>query len=396
MSATVDRPRILFVINSLAGGGAERVLLELIGASRDLAARYDIALALLDDEPRAYPVPDWLRVHQLDARSGLARSLAGFVKLARAERPALTLSFLTRANIVTVAAARLLGHRAIISERVNTSGHFGGGGRSAAVSKAMVRLAYPRADRVIAVSDGIAEDLAAHFGVAGGRIVTIANPVDAARIRAAAAEQVAPPVAGPYAIAISRLTANKNVMLPVEALAASGLDWPLVVLGQGPEREAILARAAALGIVDRVVMPGFAANPYPALKGASLYLSGSRAEGFPNGLVEALALGVPAIATNCRSGPAEILDERPREQIGGLTEGRHGILVPEDDVAAMAEAMRRLVDPTRAARYADAGPRRAADFGLDRARDRYWAEIEAVLGAGRDRRRATAAFGARG
>ena len=95
----LHRKRILFAINSLAGGGAERVLATLLAGSEPWRARYDIHLALLDDEPRAYDVPEWVELHQLDAGHKLLPSLTGLRALAGRLKPHATLSFLTRANI---------------------------------------------------------------------------------------------------------------------------------------------------------------------------------------------------------------------------------------------------------------------------------------------------------
>lgn len=371
--------RILFVINSLAGGGAERVLLELIGASQAFSAKYDISLVLLDDEKREYTPPAWLKIHQLNGRFKLIQSFSELLKLARAERPDLTLSFLTRSNIVSVAVARILGHKAVISERVNTSGHFPKGA-AAWLSRAMVRASYPRADRIIAVSGGIAEDLEQNFLVPSDRLVTIPNPVNSHRITLAAQEAPLLTMNGPYIVAVSRLSKNKNAILLVDALAASNLGLPLVILGQGPEHDEIKARAEALGIADRVVLAGFAANPYPIMRAASCYVSASNAEGFPNGLVEALALGIPVVATNCPSGPAEILAGARREEIAGVHIGANGILVPQNDVMGLAEGLQLALDPERAQTLRVAGPRRAADYSLDAARDRYWNVIEGSLG----------------
>jgi N-acetylgalactosamine-N,N'-diacetylbacillosaminyl-diphospho-undecaprenol 4-alpha-N-acetylgalactosaminyltransferase len=376
------RRRVLFVINSLAGGGAERVMTSLIAASADRRDRYDMALALIDDEPRHYPVPDWLEVHQLDGRMSLPRSIRAVERVTRRWQPDVTLSFLTRANIATTLAALLHRHPAIISERANTSGHFKPG-LSGRVAKGLIRATYPRATRMIAPSAGIAEDLVSAFGVRERRIATIANPVDAPRIRALAREAAAPPVAGRYAVAVARLAPSKNVGLLVDALAASGSDLSLVILGQGPERARIEARIAAHGLGDRVVMPGFVANPYPLVAGAACYLSASNGEGFPNGLVEALALGVPAAMTNCASGPSEILADMRRQDVPGLYEGRYGILVPPNHVDAMARAIAMVSEPARAEALAAAGPGRADEYSVEAATDRYWQVIEAALDARR-------------
>src|SRR3546814_13838119 len=95
----LHRKRILFAINSLAGGGAERVLATLLAGSEPWRARYDIHLALLDDEPRAYDVPEWVELHQLDARHRLLPSLAQLRALTGRLKPHEQPRFLTHANI---------------------------------------------------------------------------------------------------------------------------------------------------------------------------------------------------------------------------------------------------------------------------------------------------------
>ena len=200
-----DNKRIVFAINSLAGGGAERVLTTLLGGSAPWRNRYDIHLALLDDEPRAYPVPDWVQVHQLDARHKLLPSLRQMRALVDRLAPDATLSFLTRANVANAWAMAGRGRPWLISERVNTSAHLGKG-RGALASKAMVRIAYPRAAHVIAVSEGVVDDLADNFGVRRTRMSAIANPIDHDQIAALAAE----PPADMRARATPKLSARSS------------------------------------------------------------------------------------------------------------------------------------------------------------------------------------------
>ncbi|HWA47595.1 MAG TPA: glycosyltransferase [Dongiaceae bacterium] len=371
--------RVLFIINSLAGGGAERVMCTLLRASEAEQRDCSIALLLLDREAAAYEVPAWVEVRQLDCRQSLIRSVWSVFHAMRQMRPAVTVSFLTRANVANVIAAAILRIPAIISERVDTSSHLGGG-LGASVARRLVRATYPRARKVIAVSQGVADSLYARFGVMRERTTVIANPIDLDAIRAQAARGAPLDLPIPYIVAGGRLMPNKNFPLLIDAFARADIPETLVILGEGPERAALAEKIAALGLQNRVVMPGFIDNPFPTISRAALYVSSSNAEGFPNALLEAMSTSVPVIATNCPSGPAEVLAEMPRAQVGtGVTQAPHGLLVPPNDPAALAEALRIMQAPEQRRIYGERAARRAADFGVQRAKDAYWEVIRATL-----------------
>ena len=380
-ATTRRRRRIVFIINSLAGGGAERVMCTLLRASQDKLRDHHLVLLLLDREASMYDVPNWIEVEQLDCRHSLARSLWSVWRAIRRLKPDLTVSFLTRANVANVVAAKVLGIPAIVSERVNTSSHLGRG-LGGTVARFMVKATYPRARSVIAVSQGVADELSAAYGVPGERISVIANPIDLVDIRAQAEAGEAFSVDGPYAVTMGRLMPNQNFGMLIDAFARAGVPGKLVILGEGPEREALAAKIGALGLGGRVLMPGFSANPFPTVRRAEFYVSPSNAEGFPNSLLEAMSVGLPVISTNCLSGPSEVLAGLPRERIvPGVTFAEHGILVSAEDPAAMAEALRAMSDPERRRRYGEKAPKRAADFGVARARDAYWSIIHAQTAA---------------
>jgi N-acetylgalactosamine-N,N'-diacetylbacillosaminyl-diphospho-undecaprenol 4-alpha-N-acetylgalactosaminyltransferase len=377
--------RILCVINSLAGGGAERVMATFLRHSAAWRDRYALELVLLDDEPAAYAAPDGVPVTCLDAGGSLVRSAWRLRRLVRRRRPDLILSFLNRGNVAAAFARAGAGAALVMSERVDTAAHLprGPGGQA---SRAMVRLTYPRADRIIAVSQGVADGLARDFGVSPRRIAILSNPVDGAAIRARAAEPGTDPPRGSYVVAMGRLVPNKNFALLVEAFARSGFDGRLLILGEGPARPALEQRIAALGLVERVSLPGFAANPFPLIAGAHCYVLPSNAEGFPNGLVEAMALGVPVIATDCPSGPSEILAERPRGGCAGVEAAAHGVLVRCDAPDDMAEALRLYETPATRDHDARAARDRADDFSVDASVAHYWGVIEDALAGGAARR----------
>jgi N-acetylgalactosamine-N,N'-diacetylbacillosaminyl-diphospho-undecaprenol 4-alpha-N-acetylgalactosaminyltransferase len=375
------RKRVLFVINSLAGGGAERVMCTLLRASHEELHDSHISLLLLDREASMYEVPGWIEVVQLDCRHSLARSVWSVWRALRRLKPDLTVSFLTRSNVASIIATSILGIPAIISERVNTSSHLGRG-PGAALARLLVKGCYPKARKIIAVSQGVADDLRTSFGVPGDRMTVIANPIDVDEIRAQADSTAPVPMEEPYAVSMGRLVPNKNFGMLIEAFARSGIAGNLLILGDGPEREALTQKIESLGLKGRVAMPGFAANPFPTLRRAQFYVSPSNAEGFPNSLLEAMSVGLPVIATNCPSGPSEVLADLPRERVQpGVSFAPHGVLVTPDDADAMAEALRAMADPERRRQYAERAPKRAADFGVARARDAYWAVIRAQVSA---------------
>jgi glycosyltransferase involved in cell wall biosynthesis len=373
-----SRRKVLFVINSLVGGGAERVMMTLVAHSRDRLTDYDIALAVLDDDGRAYDVPDWLTVHQLDSKGRSFAAIKALFALIREQKPDLTLSFLTRSNVATTIAALARKRPCIISERTSTATHLGRGARPAA-TKALIGAIYPLATRVVSPSAGIAEKLVRDFRVPGHKISIIGNPVDAAAIRRAAADEPAFAVDGPYVVAIGRLVAVKNYELLIRAFAKSGIAGRLIIAGDGPELTHLRQIGQELGLADRLVLPGFLDNPYPLLKRARLFALSSNVEGFPNALLEALALDVPAIATNCHDGPAEILaGKRPRE-IDGLTVTSKGVLSPVGDIESFAQGLRLAIDqPADRQSRNDAGAPIEV-YSPETIVGRYWDLIETTL-----------------
>jgi glycosyltransferase involved in cell wall biosynthesis len=375
-----ERQKVMFIINSLTGGGAERVMTTILAHSADRRDSYDMSLALLDDEPVSYPAPDWLPVHRLDSRFSTRRSLIGLRRLVGRERPDVTLSFLTRANVANGFAMAGRGRPWIISERINTREQLGSGAR-ALVGSALVRAAYPRASRIIAVSRGVADGLVRHFGVAEGKIEVISNPVDVALIRRRAGEPPAIAVEPPFVMAMGRLVEKKNFAMLIDAFARSGIPGRLVIAGDGPLRDTLVQQARRLGVHERLVLPGFLSNPYALLARADAFVLSSNAEGFPNALVEALALDIPVIATNCADGPAEILADAGRERISGLEIAAAGILTPPNDAEVMARGLNEVMQPQMRERLVKGGRKRVEVFSISRAVERYWQVINLALAA---------------
>jgi glycosyltransferase involved in cell wall biosynthesis len=262
--------------------------------------------------------------------------------------------------------------RVVVSEHNDLrQGHPMGEGRRRQRLVVLQRRLYPTADAVVAVSRGVAEDVAARSGLARERITVVYNPAVTPEIAWLSQEPVAHSwfAAGtgmPVVLAAGRLGAAKDFPMLIRAFAhlRAGRPARLVVLGKDKDARKTEKRvagyralAAELGVAGDVDFPGFAANPFAWMARASVLAVSSRHEGFCNVIAEALACGCPVVSTDCPSGPAEILEG-----------GRYGRLVPVGDEAAMANALGATLDgPPEAATLRQ----RAQAFSLDRAVDRY-------------------------
>ncbi|MFZ2994714.1 glycosyltransferase [Sphingobium sp.] len=369
--------RVVFVVNSLAGGGAERAVVNILAQSRAMTDRHDIHLVLLDRETEAYAPPDFVTVHRLDCAGSLIRSIRMLGVTLKALKPAVVVSALSRANVANVVNGAVQRYRTILCEHNYTSGkHKGLSGR---IAKLLVRIFYPRADAVIGVSQGIREDLIAHYGVRRERVTAVANPIDVDNIRRNGQAPLGLDIAQPYLLGMGRFASHKNFALLIEAFAQSRFTGSLLLLGQGPEQERLAALAAQLGVADRLAMPGFLSNPFPAVRQASAYILPSNGEGLPTAIIEALVLGTPVISTNCRTGPSEILDDQVDMQVSGVVDAKFGVLVPTEDVAAMALAIDQLTDPTRLADMQSRAASGAARYSFDGPVAEYWRRIEAFV-----------------
>ncbi|HVK99660.1 MAG TPA: glycosyltransferase [Dongiaceae bacterium] len=371
---TPTRQRIVFVINSLEGGGAERVLSILLDQLALSLSDVDLYLVLLDQAVERYTIPPQVNKITLDCRSGMIPSIQQLYRCLRQIQPDQVLSFLNRANCANIVAARLLGYRCLISERINTSSHFGSGWK-AAINKAIVRVLYPLADRVLVVSRGVGVELEQRFNVSTHRLQVIYNPYDLPRLAQLATQPPAIAITGDYIVSVGRLVPNKNFNLLIKAYQQAGLQEKLVILGEGPEHAALQQLINDLQLQERVILGGFLDNPYAVMGRARLAVFSSLAEGFPNAMAEAMALGLPVIATDCESGPAEILHDCVRVNPNSAFKAEHGVLVPVNDQTALVQALQWMSDPALHAHYCARSRERIRHFSIEQAVAQYGAAL---------------------
>jgi glycosyltransferase involved in cell wall biosynthesis len=202
-----------------------------------------------------------------------------------------------------------------------------------------MRRLYAQADGVIAVSEGVADEIAETTGFPRERITVIRNPNITPELQALSEAPLDHPWFAPgeppVILGMGGLRTQKDFATLIRAFARLRAQRParLLILGEGRQLERLRELARKLEVADDVQLPGFAANPYAYLRRAALFALSSLWEGSPNVLTEALAVGTPVVATDCRSGPREILQG-----------GRYGPLVPVGDVAALTRAMAETLD----------------------------------------------------
>ena len=334
-----SKKRLAIFLPGLYDGGAERILLNLAGGIAARGFPVDLVLARAEG-PYMSEISDSVRVIDLKA-TRVMMCMPALIHYLRSERPVSMLSALY-ANIIAVWAKRITGfpQRIVLSEHNTlTSVSNGENDLRWKLYPKLAKWFYPWADDIIAVSKGVADNLTLAAGLSPERIQVIYNPIVTPDLQKKSKSLLEHPWFStgepPVVLGVGRLTAQKAFNVLIEAFAQVRKSQParLIILGEGEERPMLEAQIKQLGLEQDIDLPGFVSNPYPYMNQSALFVLSSRWEGLPTVLVEAMSLRTPVIATDCPSGPREILKD-----------GQYGQLVPVDDPSALALAIQNSLE----------------------------------------------------
>ena len=331
-----ERPISLAIyLPDLSGGGAERLHVNL--APQFVKAGYSVTF-LLDRLVGSLlsQLPQGCAVHALGADRQI-RALPKLVRYLKRTRPDVLIANMEHMNVMAVLARALarVPTRIIAIQHCALSEQVRRPSLKFRVLPLLFRLVLPFADNIVAVSIGVADDLAQIAGLSRSKITVIYNGVVSSDFEARLACEPEHPwfaQGWPIILGMGRFVAQKDFTTLIRAfehVAQVSDDARLIILGEGPMRAELQEHVRSLrSLSDRISMPGFLADPLPLLGRARLFALSSRFEGFGNVVAEALACGTPVVSTDCPHGPAEILDR-----------GRYGALVPVGNAEALGRAI---------------------------------------------------------
>jgi glycosyltransferase involved in cell wall biosynthesis len=366
--------KALFFIPSLEGGGAERVMIEILrNINRERIKPVLVLLYPYENSPYREYIPKGLRLivvqRKSDSSFNKIRQCAAFLKTVFREKPHVIISMLTHSNIMSITAKLLFKKKVIIGEHITLS----------EVTKtkegrrmlwfpttALVKMLYRFADKIIAVSGGVKADLIDGFNVLPQNIEVIYNPIDLNRISELCncpVEHIFFKEEIPIIVSVGRLVPQKgyDILLKSFSRVVNEMEARLMILGEGPEKESLSKLAEGLTITEKVSFLGFQNNPFKFISKADVFVLSSHYEGLPMVMLEAMACGTAIVSTDCKYGPVEILKN-----------GQYGLLVPTGDADALSSAILNLLkNRMLRERFSRLGEERIKDFSTDRIIKQY-------------------------
>ena len=367
--------RLLIFVSSTASGGAERMSITL---ANELSRQVTIRLVVGRPDVLSGAIDPMVDVVELGV-ARMRRAVRPLRRLMRDWAPSVVFSPQPDAGVPLAIAWRLAGRPGALVLR--ESNYRSGSARMPYWDLVARGLgwAYRQAAVVVAPAHAVATDLAARYTLPAGRIRILHNPVDIARVRRqgglTTGAQVLHSENLPAIVAVGRLVPQKGFDLLLRAFAAArthaaARDMSLTILGEGSERARLERLVDELGLASVVRLPGVMPNPYAVMARAKLFVLSSRWEGFPNALVEAMALGVPPVAYRCPGGAGEIIEH-----------GKSGLLCLPESVSDLAAALTRVVEENDLRRTLAAGAAaRARVFDASEVSSQYLRLFQSLIG----------------
>lgn len=356
--------KIGLILSSLHGGGAEKMMLNLASEFVKQDIQVDLILSTKSGD-YLDQVPSKVRIVNLEAHR-LAKSLIPLIKHLRSNEYDCILSTGTGMNIISCLVKHFsqMDARLVIRVQNTVSRSVKTGSRPEHwLLPYFVKLLFPRADRVVAISEGVKADLTNFTSVDSSKVDVIYNPVVTDELYNLANKQPNhkwfEEIEDSIIIGAGRLIPEKNFETLIRAFNnfLNENQGRLIILGKGPEKSALVQLTQKLDIDEMVDFAGFVDNPYAFMNHADLFAQSPATEGFGNVLVEAMACGTPVVSTDCPHGPAEILNF-----------GQYGPLVPVGDDIALAKAIEWVLERPLPSKYLQ---KRATKFSSRKIKHEY-------------------------
>ena len=338
----MKKKKIAIFLPSLADGGAEKVMVSL--ANNFVSKFYNVDLLLVSQEGVYFNMlSDEVRLININ-KSRAIYAVPRILKYLRNERPDVLLSALTHTNVIALICKVLCLRkiRVIVSERsIISNGTMLSGNRLYLINKYILKLLYPLADSIIAISKGCAKDLVKTLKISDKKIVVINNPLirdSNININDSNEDKINLSLQHDnkhLIIAVGRLKKVKNFPLLIKAfdIVRKTVPSSLIILGEGPERNNLEKLIRELHLEKSIYIPGFVNNPIDYMKKSEVFVSSSSWEGFGNVIVEAMSVGLKIVSVDCPGGPREILED-----------GKWGKLVPLNNVSLLADAIKKIIN----------------------------------------------------
>jgi len=353
--------KVLIVLPSSTPGGAERTTYNLIKGLKSIGPLLLTQKGLHDFyKPlniKMYFFEDYGCVSAGLSLSTVVSYIKAVREVVRTEQPSVIFGMMHFASLYVVLARDLFFLKAttVASLRGNASAYFQKNPRADYKERLMVHYFSRRADLIIVPSLGIKNDLTSHFGAKDSKVKVIPNGIDLEWVRGLSKDEIYMKKDCSWIVTSVRLdTVQKDFLTLLKAfrIVRNSRMVKLLIIGDGPHKEKILSWIKEMSLNEDVLLLGFQNNPFQYISKSEVFVLSSFFEGFGNVIVEAMALGVPVISTDCPSGPEEIIEH-----------GINGFLVPVGDYNRMAEYILNILNDNELwNKISLAGLKRAEDF----------------------------------